>query len=172
VTAREVLGQIEALGGTLALNPPDRIRYRLPVPPPPALLDSIRQFKPELLRLLGQPPADPCAACGGRYWWRLRTADAWRCGTCQPDPRAHRLRGIGLEVLAGRSIALAPPAGDLGEPGYWVRTPAGLWAEVVLYEASGAEVLVRTLKGERLAWFRPEQLIGEDDSLVSGPYTG
>lgn len=60
----DVLGQLRTLGYHLAAVQPDRIRFQfLETGPPPeeaiALLDHLRQHKPEALRLLTCPGAIP-----------------------------------------------------------------------------------------------------------------
>ena len=160
MTATEALAQFRAIGGRLTTDG-ERLRWEAPIEPTPGLLEALRQRKADLLALL-TPTAMPCLACGGMFRWQ-DSAGAWHCGRCEPDPSAHRLRGVTLDTLGNRPIALQPPTSDLGQPGSWVRTPAGAAAEVVLYRADGAEVLTRSLKGERLTWYTPEQLSWEID---------
>ena len=160
MTASEVLREFRAIGGRL-IPAGEKLRWQSPVEPPPQLIEELRQRKTDLLVLLRSLEL-PCIACGGMYAWR-DSAGAEHCGRCEPDPRAHRLRGVTLETLGSRPITLQPPTGDLPMPGYWYRTPAGAVGELVLYEAAGAEVLLRELSTGRLAWHRPETLVGEMD---------
>ncbi len=158
MTALEVLREVQAAGGSLTPLE-DGLRIRMPAAPPARLLDAIRERKQDLLALLHRP--DACPECSGMYWWQ-DSVGLWRCGTCEPDPRAARMRGVTLAILGDRAFCTTPPTGDLPQPGSWARTPAGAFAELVLYRADGGEVLVRTLKGERLLWHRPEDLVGEE----------
>ena len=104
----------------------------------------------------------------GRCWfghdpyWILEHG-AWRCGTCEPGPHDHYLRGVTEASLGNRTIVLQPPAGDLPEPGSWAKTPTGEAAELVLYREDGGEVLTRNLEGGGLAWFEPAALSWEVD---------
>jgi len=160
MTAIEVLHEVRAAGGSLTPLG-DGLRWRMPVEPPARLAEAVRERKADLLVLL-RPLELPCIACGGMYRW-LDTVGAWHCGHCEPDPRAHILRGVTLEVLGNRSISLTAPTSDLPAPGSWARTPTGATVELVLYRADGGEVLTRTLAGERLAWHAPEHLSWEID---------
>ncbi|MGH9477956.1 MAG: hypothetical protein ACRD1A_01885 [Terriglobales bacterium] len=159
----ELLAEVLKLGGRLAVKPPGTLSVDLPAGQSARLVPLLRAAKLELMRLLGQPPAEPCAACGGRYWWRATQAGPWTCGNCQPDPRGRRLQGVTLETLADRAITLTPPASDLPVPGSWARTPAGAAVELVLFEQAGNEVLTRELRSGSLAWFKPGELRWESD---------
>jgi len=160
-SAVNLLAEVRQLGGHLRPKNGGKLGVVLPEAEQARLLPAIRERKQDLLMLL-RPLELPCIACGGMYRWQ-DTAGAWRCGKCEPDPRVHRLRGVTLETLGDRPIVLQPPTGDLGAPGSWARTPTGETMEVVLYRDDGAEVLMRTLKGDRLAWCRPEELRWEID---------
>ena len=160
MTALEVMNEVRAAGGCL-IPSGEKLRWRMPVEPPPRLVAAIRERKADLLMLL-RPLEMPCLACGGAYRWQ-DSAGAWHCGNCEPNPAWHYLRGVSLEVLGNRAIVLQPPAGDLPEPGSWAKTPTGEVAELVLFREDGVEVLMRTLKGERLAWYVPERLSWEVD---------
>ena len=160
-TAIDLLAEVARLGGRLTPKPPDRLRVALREPDLSRLLPAIRERKQDLLMLLQRP--DTCPECGGAGWWQTAAGD-WRCGTCEPDPRAHRMRGVSLAVLGDRPIATTPPTGDLPMPGSWARTPAGAVAELVLYRADGGEVLMRSLRQpDRLGWYAPETLEWEMD---------
>lgn len=160
-SALDLLAEIRRVGGSLQPNPDGTLGVDLPKPDVPRLVPLIRQRKADLLMLL-RPLKMPCLACGGAYRWQ-DSAGAWHCGNCEPDPRAHILRGVDGASLGNRAITLQPPAGDLPAPGSWAKTPTGEVAELVLYREDGGEVLMRTLKGERLAWYVPEALSWELD---------
>lgn len=57
------------------------------------LVQQLRRYKPELLRLLTLAtdahgrPVEPCRACGRGAFYRSPTATAWSCRTCQPPER-------------------------------------------------------------------------------------
>jgi len=157
----ELLAEVRRVGGVLTPKPHDTLGVDLFPADMARLVPLLKQRKYDLLMLL-KPLELPCIACGGMYRWQ-DAAGAWHCGQCEPDPSAHRLRGVSLEALGNRAILLRAPTSDLGEPGSWVRTPAGAAAEVVCYREDGGEVLTRTLRGERLAWYSPEQLSWESD---------
>ena len=160
MTAVQVLQEVRAAGGEL-IPEGGRLRMRFPSEPPARLQDAIRERKRDLLMLL-RPLELPCLACGGTYSWQ-DSVGAQHCGQCEPDPRARYLRGVTLETLGNRPIVLRPPTADLAAPGSWAKTRAGAVVEAVLYRDDGGEVLTRSLKGERLAWYAPEQLSWEID---------
>ena len=160
-SAIALLAEVRRAGGVLTPNPDGSLGVDLPAPEMHRLVPLLRQRKPDLLVLL-RPLVLPCIGCGGMYRWQ-GGAGLWHCGRCEPDPSAHRLRGVTLETLGNQPITLQPPTGDLGAPGCWARTAAGDVVELVLYEASGVEVLTRLLKGAHLAWHRPELLHWEWD---------
>lgn len=160
--AVELLREAQAAGIRLRLVG-GTIKATLPDPPEAArpLIERLRQCKTDLLLLLAKPDG-PCIAGHPPSYWQ-DSANAWHCMECEPNPAWHYLRGVTLAVLGNRSISLTAPAGDLPAPREWVRLPDGRTAEVALFEAAGTEVLVRLLHGERLIWFRPEQLLSELD---------
>jgi len=160
-SALELLNEVRRVGGFMQPNPNGTLGVDLPPSATLRLLPLIRQRKTDLLMLLAEPDG-PCPACNQRDRW-LDAVGQWHCMMCAPNPAWRYLRGVTLEVLCNRAITLQPPTADLGAPGSWARTPNGNAAELVLYEATGAEVLMRSLKGERLAWFRPEDLSWEID---------
>ena len=162
MTAIELLSEFRQAGGRL-IPDGDVLRWQSPVEPPPRLLEALRERKQDLLTLL-RPLELPCLACGGMYRW-ADSAGAWHCGGCEPDPRAHRLRGVTLAVIGDhRAISLTAPTSDLPAPGSWARTAAGTVCELVLYRADGGEVLMRNLRQpEHLAWFDPAAVTWESD---------
>ena len=83
--------------------------------------------------------------------------------TCEPNPAWHYLRGVTLDVLGDRAITLTAPTSDLPAPGSWAKTPSGAVVELVLYRVDGAEVLMRSLKRDQLAWCEPAPLAWECD---------
>ncbi len=148
MTAREVLAEVQRLGGRLMPKPPDMIAYELPVRPTPELLEAIRAAKPEILHLLAAPEPHP-----------------WHCRTCHPPtPHCGRWRGVTVTLIGQRKIALEAPAADLPAPHEWVQTPAGA-ADLLCWTADGAEGLVRLFRPRGgqfpLIWFPAERIIGE-----------
>ncbi len=166
-TASQLLAEVQRLGGRLVPKPPDGLTVRLPAPPSPELLASLRQAKPEILRLLtAEPPYEPCPAGHPAYWWRLAEGDPWRCGRCEPDPRAARWAGVTLAVLGDREIVLHAPTRDLPTPCEWVQTPAGA-ANLICYTPDGGEGLCRLFQprpGQSpFVWVPAGKIIGEAD---------
>lgn len=136
------------------------------------ILERLRQHRDDVRAILQhrqQVPADPCAACGTRYWWRLAEGDAWTCGRCQPDPRAARWRGVTLATLGDRGIVLHAPTGDLAAVGEWCRLPGGAIGDLLAYTPDGAEALLRLfsppgqpeLDAPRFVWVDSGKLTGE-----------
>ncbi|HUX68641.1 MAG TPA: hypothetical protein VMV31_14230 [Terriglobales bacterium] len=160
MTALQILNEFRQAGGRL-IPEGDGLRWESPVQPPPRLIEAARQRKLDLLVLLAKPEGR-CPAGHPQLWWQ-DSAGLWHCGECEPGPAQHRMRGVDLETLAGRSITLVPPVGDLPARGSWAILPSGAAAELVLYRDDGGEVLMRHLEGERLGWYKPEALRWEID---------
>lgn len=161
-TALQLIEEVRRVGGYIQPNPDGKtLGVDLPKPEVPRLLPLLRERKYDLLVLLAKPDGR-CPAGHEPYYWQ-DSAGLWHCGRCEPDPRAHGLRGVTAAVLGDRCISLTPPVGDLPAPGYWYRTAAGAVGEVVLYASDGTEVLLRELRTGRLGWYRPETLAGEMD---------
>jgi hypothetical protein len=158
MTALQVLAEFRELGGWL-IPAGERLLWQSPVEPPPRLIEGLRERKADLLKLL-QKPDGPCPECGVPYYWQ-DSAGQWHCGTCSPDPRAARMKGVSLQLLGDRPISTTPPTSDLPQPGSWARTAAGAVCELVLFEASGSEVLMRGLRSGQLRWFDPLELCWE-----------
>lgn len=173
-TVRDLVSELEDIGVRLEVAG-ESLRAGWP-PSVPAesvrpLLARLREHRPEVLALVLQRrtaaaaplvPQERCPSGHPQYWW-LDAGGARHCGECVPSPAQRRMRGVDLDVLAGRSITLVAPAGDLPARGSWALLPSGAVAELVLYEAAGAEVLMRNIQDERLGWFRPEALRWEID---------
>lgn len=160
-SALELLAEVRRLRGHLRLKPPDKLGVVIPEAEQPRLLPAIRQRKADLLMLLAKPDGACPAGHAPGYW--QDAVGQWHCMGCEPSPVWRYLQGVTLEALGNRPITLEPPTADLGKPGGWAHTPTGKTVELVLYESSGAEVLMRYLNDGRLAWFRPEQLMWETD---------
>ncbi len=160
-SAVALLAEVRRAGGYLTPNPNGTLGVDLPPADMQRLVPLLRQRKADLMVLL-QRPEGRCPEGHDPYYWQ-DPAGAWHCGTCEPDPRAARMRGVTLAVLGERAFTTTPPTGDLPKPGSWARTPAGAVAELVLYQANGGEVLMRELNSGRLAWCAPEQLSWEMD---------
>jgi hypothetical protein len=160
LTAAQTLAEVGEAGGWFRVLD-GKLTYGLGHGSAERLEPAIHAHEADLLVLL-RPLELPCITCGGVYQWQRQSGE-WCCATCEPDPRAARMAGITLAVLGDRPISTTPPTSDLPAPGYWYRTPRGNVGEVVLYEATGAELLLRDLRSGQLGWFRPETLVGELD---------
>ena len=152
------------MGGRISFRPPAGLSIEVPLEAEARLLPLLREFKPDILALLGpRPPEGPCPAGHPAYWWRPCDSEPWRCGRGEPDPRAELWPGATMADLGGRAITLIAPA---GRPAIreWVQTPAG-WATVLAYAGGGAECFVRLLKppaGRRpFLWFPVARLVSE-----------
>lgn len=88
MTAAGIIAAVERCGGRLTFAPPDHLSADLPAAVEADLLPLLRERRAEIITLLRRSSADPCPACGARYWWRPREGAAWACGRCQPDPCA------------------------------------------------------------------------------------
>jgi hypothetical protein len=164
MTAAELIHAIEREGGCIRYRPPGGLAVELPSAQRDGWVPLLREFKPEILALLGPlPPAGPCPAGHPAYWWRLAEDGPWHCGRCEPDPRAALWAGATLADLGGRCLVLAAPAG-LPAIREWVKVPAG-WATLLGYSAGGAECFVRLFNpqpGQRpLQWVPTARVIPE-----------
>jgi hypothetical protein len=172
MTPAQIIAEVQRVGGRLAFKPPNTLSVDLPAAVEPVLLPVLREHKPDLLRLLaGKPPADPCPACGGQYWWQSAPGGLWACGRCYPDPRAARWRGVTLATLGGRQVILRAPAGDLPAVGEWCRLPGGTIGDLLAYTPDGGEALLRLFNppGQRepdpprFVWVDSVRLAGEPE---------
>jgi len=85
VTAVQIVEQVTAAGGVLALTAcGERIRVELPEDSL-ALLDGLRDHKTEVIRLLRE---GQCRTHGDRTTWRERHKGGHVCGLCHPDPHS------------------------------------------------------------------------------------
>ena len=164
MTAAELIHAIEREGGCIRYRPPGGLAVELPSAQRDGLVPLLREFKPEILALLGPlPPAGPCPAGHPAYWWRLADDSPWHCGRCEPDPRAALWAGATLADLGGRALALAAPPG-LPAIREWVHTPWG-WGTVLAYGGGGGELFVRLFDprpGQRpLQWIPSGKAISE-----------
>ncbi len=169
MTAIQAMREVERVGGRLRIAASGNLGVELPDAETPRLVPILRALKPDLLMLLraGADTSEPCMACGGRYWWRAREGDPWKCGHCEEDPRVGPWRGVTAGDLGARLIVLDPPAGDLPARREWVRTPMGM-AEVMAFTPAGDEIFVRLFKPPRgwrpFTWFSGERVIGESEA--------
>ncbi|HUX67790.1 MAG TPA: hypothetical protein VMV31_09905 [Terriglobales bacterium] len=159
LTAAQVLEEVRDAGGWFRVVD-GGLSYDLGAARAGRLKPAIREREADLLMLLVKPEGACPGGHAGNYW--QDAVGQWHCMECEPGPAQHRMRGVDLATLGSRAIVLPPPTSDLGAPGSWVRTPARETAEVVCYRADGGEVLVRTLKSDRLVWFDPAVLAGEE----------
>lgn len=160
-SALELLAEVGRVHGRLVPRPPNHLEVFVPEIEQPRLLPWLRQRKTDLLMLLAKPEGR-CPLGHEPGYWR-DPVGRWHCMDCQPNPGWRYLRGVTPAVLGDRPITLEPPTGDLPAPREWVRVPGGETAEAVLYEASGAEVLVRLLRSEQLRWYPAGEIVSELD---------
>ncbi|MGH9525052.1 MAG: hypothetical protein ACRD2F_00130 [Terriglobales bacterium] len=167
MTPAQIIQDFVAAGGRIAFRPPDTLSVDCP-PAAKPLVPLLKEHKPAIIAALREPPADPCPACAGRYWWRLREGDGWACGHCRPDPRGARWRGVTAATLGDRRIMLHAAAADLPKCGEWVRLPGGAIGDLLAYTTDRIEALVRLLirgvpEGEppRFAWVAADRIAGE-----------
>lgn len=160
-SALQLLSEVARVHGRIVPRPPDHIEVFIPEAEQPRLFPLLRQRKTDLLMLLAKPEGRCPAGHSPGYW--QDAVGQWHCMDCEPKPEWRYLRGVTLDVLGNRPITLERPTGDLPAPKEWVRVPGGATAEVVLYEATGAEVLVRMLRSEQLRWFAAGELLSEMD---------
>jgi hypothetical protein len=160
----DLLRELELTGGRVCYRPPDGLIVEIPAAEQDRLLPLLLEFKPAILALLGpRPPEGPCPAGHPGYWWRAAENQPWRCGRCEPDPRAALWDGITMADVGARALSLAAPP-CLPAVREWVLTPAGL-GTVLAYAAAGEEVFVRLFHprpGQRPAgWFPARRVIAE-----------
>ncbi len=163
MTAGEILAAAQRAGVRVAFKPPNTLSVDLPAAAEPIWLPLLREHKPEIIAALRQPPSEPCPAGHPAYWWRLRETDPWRCGRCDPDPRAARWHGVTLATLGERQIVLRAPTGDLPAVGEWCRLPGGELGDLLAYTPDGSEALLRLLSpgqpdAPRFSWAEPDGL--------------
>lgn len=166
-SGRELIAAAAAVGVELRLGPDGRIEYR-PAPFPPEasqVIEQIRAHRADVAAALAAaPPSTRCPAGHPPYWWRQHESDPWRCGRCEPDPRAARWQGVTLATLGDRRITLTAPSGDLPVPREWVGTPAGV-ADLLCWTDDGAEGLVRLFHPRNgqcpFIWFPAARIVGE-----------
>jgi len=96
MTAHTLLAEAAAHGVSI-YRVGDRLRWRAATPPPPDLLERLRQHRDELRRLVpdcdpaGDPPSEPtipppCAACKGTVWYQPDGSRELHCARCSPCP--------------------------------------------------------------------------------------
>ena len=163
MTPAEVIRAVERAGGSVRFSPPDGLAVELPREALAELVPVLREYRKQVIEFLSRPPDGPCPAGHAAYWWRLAGEEPWRCGRCEPDPRAALWVGATLADVTGRTPVLAAPPG-LPAIREWVRTRLG-WGTVLAYGGNGRKLFVRLFDprpGQRaFQWVPTAQAVSE-----------
>ncbi len=89
----------------------DRLHLKAPAPPPPELIEKLREAKPAILRLLARPGPEPERAGWGAADWRgyVEERVALRLGLGHPQPQAARFAWDETLVAWHKAHGVPPP---------------------------------------------------------------